>query len=62
MLKYSKILALSKERLNCQVILHFNKLIMQTVTSKVSIRRIVKEFLTTKPKGRGGKKWDETVS
>ena len=56
MLKYSKILALSKERLNCQVILHFNKLIMQTVTSKVSIRRIVKEFLTTKPKGRGGKK------
>ena len=56
MLKYSKILALSKKRLNCQVILHFDKLIMKNVTSKVSIRRIVKEFLTTKQKRRGGKK------
>ena len=56
MLKYSKILALSKNRLNCQVILHFDKLIMKNVTSKVSIRRIVKEFLTTKQNRRGGKK------
>lgn len=56
MLKYSKILALSKKRLNCQVILHFDKLIMKNVTSKVSMRRIVKEFLTTKQKRKGGKK------
>ena len=61
MLKYSRILALSKKRLNCQVILHFDKLVMKNVTLKVSIR-IVKEFLTTKRKRRGGKKWDETVS
>ena len=55
MLKYSRILALSKKRLNCQVILHFDKLVMKNVTLKVSIR-IVKEFLTTKRKRRGGKK------
>lgn len=53
---YSEIRALSKKRLSCQVILHFEKSRMQTVTTKVTTKRIVKEFLTTKQKRGGGKK------
>lgn len=40
MLKYSRILALSKKTLNCQVTLHFDKLIMKNVACKVSIRTV----------------------
>lgn len=53
---YSKIHALSKKRLSCQVILHFEKSRMQTITTKVTTKRIIKEFLTTKQKRGGGKK------